>query len=113
MRYRQLLLIGSVVFSPACGARSGFDLTNAEQMNPNLIRTPLAAGEDYTCAIRGDGTVRCWGNGDLGQLGNGSEANSSVPTTVSGIGNVAALAAAWVDTCALQNDGTIRCWGLG
>src|SRR5580765_1144855 len=27
----------------------------------------LSAGGDHTCAIKADGTVRCWGNNDLGQ----------------------------------------------
>ena len=29
----------------------------------------LAAGASHTCALRGDGTVYCWGRGDRGQLG--------------------------------------------
>lgn len=32
----------------------------------------VAAGAYHTCALRANGTARCWGNGDEGQLGRGS-----------------------------------------
>lgn len=32
----------------------------------------LALGTDFTCALRGDGTVWCWGNNAWGQCGSGS-----------------------------------------
>jgi len=35
----------------------------------------LAAGGSHTCALLADGTARCWGLNDFGQLG--SAANSS------------------------------------
>ena len=31
----------------------------------------VSAGIDFSCAVLGDGTARCWGNDDQGQLGNG------------------------------------------
>ncbi len=34
---------------------------------------------DYTCAVRGDGTVWCFGANQYGQLGNGSYADSPIP----------------------------------
>ena len=42
----------------------------------------LAIGFEHTCALASDGTVRCWGRGDLGQLGDGNSANSLSPVVV-------------------------------
>ena len=35
----------------------------------------IAAGGDHTCAILDDGSVKCWGRNDYGQLGYGDNQN--------------------------------------
>ena len=35
----------------------------------------IAAGGDHTCAILDDGSVKCWGRNDYGQLGYGDTQN--------------------------------------
>jgi alpha-tubulin suppressor-like RCC1 family protein len=40
----------------------------------------MSAGAAHTCALRSNGTARCWGNGADGRLGRGSTANSSTAT---------------------------------
>jgi len=114
MPRRAILFIGPILFAPACGGRSSLDTVTgvSTATNTKHVGTPIAAGEEYTCAARSDGTVRCWGSNVLGELGNGNSTNSSVPVTVSGITNAAAVAAAWYDTCALENDDKMQCWGL-
>ncbi len=71
----------------------------------------LAAGSVHTCAQLSDGTVRCWGLGNSGQLGNGATTGSAVPVTVSGLSGVASLVSGVYHTCARLSDGTARCWG--
>ena len=46
---------------------------------------PLATGNSHTCALLPGGTVKCWGDGSKGQLGNGSTSNQNAPVTVSGL----------------------------
>ncbi len=43
----------------------------------------VSSGERHACALVVDGTVRCWGEDDVGQLGDGAlRQPSAVPTTV-------------------------------
>ena len=58
-----------------------------------------------------DGTVRCWGENDFGQLGNGTTAASTTPVQVAGIAGALNVSAGWRHTCALLGDGTVQCWG--
>jgi alpha-tubulin suppressor-like RCC1 family protein len=71
----------------------------------------LSAGGRHACARIGDGSVRCWGDNNYGQLGDGTTTNRSTPTTVPGLGRVAGLSAGSEHTCARLGDGTVRCWG--
>ncbi len=81
-----------------------------------LTATAVTAGGFHTCALLGDGTVSCWGQNDLGQLGNGTvsptaDTPNPTPVTVSGITTAVAISAGGWYTCALLQDGTVRCWG--
>ncbi len=72
----------------------------------------LEAGDAHTCAIAGDGSVKCWGaNGD-GQLGDGTQTNRNRPVAVQGLSNgVRSLSAGGRHTCAVTVDNVVTCWG--
>jgi alpha-tubulin suppressor-like RCC1 family protein len=42
----------------------------------------IAGGGRNTCAVLANGTVKCWGSNDAGQLGDGTLTPSSVPVGV-------------------------------
>lgn len=79
----------------------------------------IYAGNGYTCAItdaaEGDNTY-CWGDGRWGKLGNGSQANSYLPTPIPGfrfetlaLSRGQALEAS--ATCGIEEGGRVLCWG--
>jgi len=73
--------------------------------------TAIAAGGYHTCALLEDGTVKCWGFNNFGQLGNGaSGAGIATPVSVIGLTGVTAITAGDAHTCALAG-GSVYCWG--
>ena len=72
----------------------------------------VAMGVDHGAALKSDGTVWCWGDNWVGQLGNGTKPNSgsNVPQKAN-IEDVVAIAAGDKFTLALKSDGTVWGWG--
>src|SRR5262249_50919990 len=65
----------------------------------------LAAGAVTACALRSDGTVRCWGYYN-GQPGGGLQL-AQIP----GLPSAEAIAVGGTQACALTHSGDLWCWG--
>jgi hypothetical protein len=86
------------------------------------LAVQLALGFEHSCARLDDGTVKCWGQNNRGQLGLGglpdggkSPQQVSLPTTPVdlGAGRAVQVVAGYNHTCARLNSGAVRCWGAG
>jgi alpha-tubulin suppressor-like RCC1 family protein len=82
----------------------------------------IAAGADFSLARLRNGTVMAWGENAQGELGDGTttgpetcdaenQACGRIPRPVSGLGEVAAIAAGSFDGLALLKNGTVMAWG--
>jgi hypothetical protein len=72
----------------------------------------FGGGGEHACAVIRDGSARCWGANDAGQLGRGSTSDApGAPLAVVGLANVAQIAAGSSHTCARRLDGAVLCWG--
>jgi alpha-tubulin suppressor-like RCC1 family protein len=80
--------------------------------------TDVVAGESHTCGLRSDGTLWCWGAGDKGRLGDGTEEDRTHPVQVITSGDDEMGWRDWVSvtaggfhTCGTRADGSAWCWG--
>lgn len=91
------------------------------QLGVGLSPVSISAGMYGACALLSDGSEKCWGKNDLGQLGLGDTTNRGIgPSTMGdalpaiklGV-NRAALSIASGDSfsCAIVENGPVKCWG--
>ncbi len=89
--------------------------------NPNLFVAKTGSGQDHTCALLDNGTVKCWGLNDVGELGQGDTAHrgdgsgemgDNLATIDLGTGLRAVDLAVGEDhACVLLANGDVKCWG--
>ncbi|HVY38270.1 MAG TPA: hypothetical protein VHM31_10045 [Polyangia bacterium] len=100
--------------NPASGGHHLFlDYIDARKQLGTCARwQALAAGGSTTCALTGGGGVRCWGDGQYGQLGGGAARDGVIPPPLDALAGAQAIATSGAHTCALTAAGGVRCWGF-
>lgn len=114
------LLVLAFAFQPLVYASGPFGHGGAFNWN-HKNRIKIATGGGYTCALRADKTLKCWGLNIDGQLGQGDivargdgagEMGANLPAISLGTGRTAlAVAASTYHTCAVLDNGSVKCWG--
>src|SRR3989339_107207 len=77
----------------------------------------ISTGRYHSCGIRAnDSRILCWGNGDFGQLGDGSNVTHNVgnPNVTTDVSAYMSISAGDYHTCGIRaNDSRVLCWGAG
>ncbi len=72
----------------------------------------MEGGVGFTCALRDDRTLLCWGANNLGQLGRGTISTRALsPDPAGGFDDWIAYAVGEGHVCAVREGGSLYCWG--
>lgn len=121
-----------ILYSGMCGTGntiSHIPWDAEELMGDNLVPVDLgplkavsiSAGSLHTCALLENGSVKCWGHNDRGQLGQGDTLDrgtspdqmgeSLLPVDLGGSRRATALKCADSHCCVIRDQQDVVCWG--
>lgn len=91
---------------------------------PLQVRTPatdgwkqVSVGNEFSCAVRTDNTLYCWGRNANGEAGKGvTSTNEPTPVAVTVAGDAAGwslVGTGYQHACGIRTDKQLYCWGDG
>ncbi|MFJ3205739.1 RCC1 domain-containing protein [Streptomyces sp. NPDC086989] len=86
-------------------------VTGLARSDVDQISAGGTSSADSFALARTRSTVKAWGHGSSGQLGNGGTSNQSVPTSVPGLSHIKDIAAGGRHALALDTSGQVYSWG--
>jgi alpha-tubulin suppressor-like RCC1 family protein len=98
------------------------DGNTSDRSSPTLVQNlgrpavDISTGEDFSCAVLDNGSVKCWGANSYGQLGigNGNQNNQLYPAYTVPLApgkSAVSITSGYSHTCVLLDNGQIACWG--
>jgi alpha-tubulin suppressor-like RCC1 family protein len=104
------------------GANEMGDNLSAVSLGTGRTAQKISAGDNIVCALLDNNTVKCWGAGTSGRLGQGDTSNrgdgsnemgDNLPAVNLGSGRTAtAVVAGTGFVCGVLDNTTLKCWGI-
>src|SRR5258706_4636480 len=82
---------------------------DVEPLPVPIVYAAIAAGEQYSLALKTDSTIWAWGDNSSGQLGDGTVTDRNSPVKIDF--GYSAIAAGYYHSLALKTNGTLWAWG--
>jgi len=99
------------IYTTRCDA--GESWSGSTCTNTPLGWAYVSAGDEFTCGVKVDGTMWCWGRDANDELGNGASTTQQNSPVQIGTGFTwKNVQGGWVTACALRTDNTVWCWSL-
>ena len=94
----------------------GIGTTTDNELTPQRVGSDsgweaVSGGDDYSLALKSDGTLYAWGKNDRGQLGINSNENKTTPQQVGNDSDWKDISAGGKHSLALKSDNTLYAWG--
>lgn len=93
-------MLAAVLLLTACGAH---EPTTGPKTQSEELYQAISVGSRFTCGLRLDGSIRCWGQNEA----NEEQGMLDAPKD----GTFVAVASGYYGNCALRDDGRLKCWG--
>ncbi|WP_242336198.1 MULTISPECIES: Ig-like domain-containing protein [unclassified Anaeromyxobacter] len=108
--------------SAYCWGQNSFGALGNPSVGDSFVPVPVSGGLAFvqliaggfighTCGLTASGKAYCWGENELGQVGDDSTIDRFAPSAVAGDLSFNALDAGYRHTCARATSGTLYCWG--
>lgn len=123
-----VILMIAIISPPASALDDSFEMQRVSNLGELTSKIPKSkqvkqiavssGGTRTACALMADGSVKCWGSNDQGQVGVGYlksgavKSDSHKPRTVKNLKNAIYVATNDKLSCAVVASGEVYCWGF-
>ena len=97
----------------ALGDGSSVDRATPIPVSGGLAFAQVSAGGfvGHSCGFDANGAAYCWGDNEVGALGNGTTNDKFTPFPVAGAFTLKSMDSGFRHTCAITTNGILYCWG--
>ncbi len=106
-----ILFLGLIGFASTSGLAEVLAAPPPSGASFAIGYTDLSVGYRHACGVKLDGSVRCWGYSDQGNLGSLQSEYTRSTVPVVGITTAIAVSVGEFHACVLLRNGQVSCWG--